>query len=270
MTMYLYGVFGEINSHKVRDPKIILKGKYKRAISKKRNLGRRKRGISTRAVVVSRVPTMEDCLRGATTISNAAEKSGKTGTSVAKGQRCAGPSPKRSGALPLSGLISVEAGRSPGRKGSSTTSASAHRRRITAGPCGRFRFTTSERLPRAKGLGSPGEPGRSTRTTCAPKSARTIPQNGAGARPASSTTRTPCSGLAPRISLRKRRGADNPQLLATPHTPYFPCGPLPLSGCVRPRSLRSGAFSSAASASRPTPAGWEASYLVPFPVQNCS
>ena len=40
MTMYLYGVFGEINSHKVRDPKIILKGKYKRAISKKRNLGR--------------------------------------------------------------------------------------------------------------------------------------------------------------------------------------------------------------------------------------
>src|SRR5512139_4059410 len=38
-------------------------------------------------------------------------------------------------------------------------------------------------------------PTRSTRTTSAPKSARIMPQNGAGARPAISTTRIPCRAL---------------------------------------------------------------------------
>lgn len=74
---------------------------------------------------------------------------------------------------------------------------------------------------------------------------------------------------APHLPQKAERSRQ-PSAFSNAAHPLLPCGPLPLSGCVRPRSLRSGAFSSAASASRPTPAGWEASYLVPFPVQNCS
>lgn len=86
---------------------------------------------------------------------------------------------------------------SPWRKGSMSTSARQHSRLSAAAPAGRFRSSAKERLPRpctsaAKAVGD----GRSTRTTRAPKSARIMPQSGAGARPASSSTRTPLSAMA--------------------------------------------------------------------------
>lgn len=80
-----------------------------------------------------------------------------------------------------------------------STSAPRHSRLSTAAPCCRFRSSAKERLPRA--CTSAAEvtadwDRRSTRTTCAPKSARIIPQSGAGASPASSSTRTPLSAIA--------------------------------------------------------------------------
>lgn len=135
---------------------------------------------------------------------------GRTTFHVSKGQGCGGGSlnPSADGLLMQEPRASwprtARGGRgSPRRKGSRSTSACVQRRRSTAAPCARFRSSTSERFPRARLLTSPGKPTRSTRSTCAPKSARTIPQNGPGARPASSTTLTPCRAIVPLGSSRR-------------------------------------------------------------------
>src|SRR5919198_831743 len=84
----------------------------------------------------------------------------------------------------------------PGRNPSSSASAEATRSRTTPAPSGCLRSAATERRPRSSSAGSGprAAPGRSTRTTSAPRSARTIPQNGPGPIPATSTTRTPASG----------------------------------------------------------------------------
>ena len=85
----------------------------------------------------------------------------------------------------------------PGRYPSSSTSASSTRRWTTARPASALRSTAmlgrDRRRPPASASGFVS-PGRSTRTTSAPSSASTIPANGVGPMPPSSTTRMPASG----------------------------------------------------------------------------
>lgn len=127
-------------------------------------------------------------------------------------------------------------GPSPWRKGSMSTSALLHSRLSAAAPCGRFRSSAKERFPRA--CTSPccapaaGRDRRSIRTTCAPKSARIIPQSGAGASPASSSTRTPPSAIvtgsrcrAPTHRSRCRPGGAPPSLAQPRGTGRAPPGP---------------------------------------------
>ena len=61
-------------------------------------------------------------------------------------------------------------------------------------PCGERRSTAIERLPRAR-VSTGAAPRRSTRTTLAPKSASIMPQKGAGAKPATSSTRIPANAI---------------------------------------------------------------------------
>src|SRR5581483_7844143 len=87
----------------------------------------------------------------------------------------------------------------PGRNASTSTSAWSASRSSTSTPAGFFRSSRIERLLRWSGSvgGSACRPvrsGRSTRSTSAPRSARTMQPNGAGARLATSTTLTPCNG----------------------------------------------------------------------------
>src|SRR6516225_3344806 len=104
-----------------------------------------------------------------------------------RARQTSGPSPSRSV--------------TPGRKPSTSASARSTRRSTVATPSGCLRSTPMDRRPRLKTcgggtLGSPPttESARSTRTTSAPKSARTMAQNGPGPIPESSMTRTPVSG----------------------------------------------------------------------------
>src|SRR5687767_7474283 len=89
----------------------------------------------------------------------------------------------------------------PGRKPSSRTSARSTSARTTATSAGSLRSSPIDRLPRSSSEVAPSEPSRpprapfrSIRTTSAPRSASSMPQNGPGPSPANSTTRTPCSG----------------------------------------------------------------------------
>src|SRR5262249_44170873 len=79
---------------------------------------------------------------------------------------------------------------------------------------GLFRFTATERLPRASWSVEPA-PTLSTRTTSAPKSARISPQKGAGASPAISITRIPCNALIPRFLTNRSGRAQAPPCCCT-------------------------------------------------------
>src|SRR5829696_8910693 len=104
-----------------------------------------------------------------------------------RASRSSGPSPRRS--------------ITPGRNPSSSTSARCTSARTTSRSAGSFRSRAMDRLPRSSSdvapsapMRPPRAPRRSIRTTSAPRSASSIPQNGAGPSPANSTTRTPSSG----------------------------------------------------------------------------
>lgn len=228
--MYLYAAFrGEnlwlsIVSHRVHDPQVIKNGNYNRMTQKNRNWeGVRERyekskgNNSISESKYGRPSQWANDQQQYQMQQKGLDRQGRKGFGwqQGKGVPC---QPQMPGGLPSSGSVprpvsrSVGIWGSPGRKDSSITSARAHSDRNTAAPRGCFRSTASERLPLPIRLRSPRVPGRSTRTTCAPKSARTIPQNGPGARPASSTTETPCKAMGTRISFRRRKKRNGPNV----------------------------------------------------------
>ena len=128
-------------------------------------------------------------------VPGAVRPAGRSGPSRSSGRRRAagcGPSspPARGPAARPRPAGSSRSGRRPARPG----------RARPRGRAGCLRSTATLRRPRlsrsCSGTPKPsaGPPGRSTRKTSAPRSARTIAANGAGPMPASSTTRRFCKG----------------------------------------------------------------------------
>ena len=117
------------------------------------------------------------------------------------------PAPSRSSArTPAAGCAprtlagrTRAARRRPGRNPSTSTSAASASRSSSASPAGSLRLIPTDRRPRPQRVGRggrarPAASARSTRSTSAPRSARIMQPNGAGARLAISITRTPSSG----------------------------------------------------------------------------
>ena len=95
-------------------------------------------------------------------------------------------------------------------RGGGRTRATRSSTRRTSSGC--LRSSATERLPRPSTSCSggttarAGPPGRSMRTTSAPRSASSMPANGAGPMPASSTTRRPVRGPVTGAAWAARRG----------------------------------------------------------------